>query len=112
MEFGRGFSDASLFGRVAQFRRISARYMPEGRNLDVFFQKVGIRKGLRWGDGILLEILKRTESGYGFSKRVQITNYPLIKMQGSTVDYRARAPERPRRTVRVHRHVARPAGGT
>ena len=68
VEFGRGFSDASLSGRVVQFRRISARYMPEGRNLDVFFQKVGIRKGVRWGDGILVEILQRTESGYGFSK--------------------------------------------
>ena len=30
-----------------EFRRISARYMPEGRNSDVFFQKVGIQKGVR-----------------------------------------------------------------
>ena len=79
--------------------------------MDVFFQKVGIRKGVRWGDGILVEILQRTESGYGFSKRVQITNYPLIKMQGSTVDYTARACPSGR-GVRVHRHVAGPAGGT
>ena len=48
--------------------------------MDVFFQKVGIRKGVRWGDGILVGFLQRTESGYGFSKRVQITNYPFIDL--------------------------------
>ena len=55
--------------------------MPEGRNLRVFFQEAGIRKGVRRGDGILVGILQRAESGYGFSKRVQITNYPLIEWQ-------------------------------
>ena len=52
--------------------------MPEGRNLRVFFQEAGIRKGVRRGDGILVGILQRAESGYGFSKRVQITNYPFF----------------------------------
>ena len=76
------FSGTSLFGRVFEFRLISVRHMPEGRNLRVFFQEAGIRKGVRRGDGILVGILQRAESGYGFSKGVQITNYPYNLFSG------------------------------
>ena len=54
------------------------RYMPAGRNLDVFFQKVGIRKGVRWGDGILVGFLQRTESGTDFQKEYKSRIIPII----------------------------------
>ena len=61
----------STFFSKNAFRSLSSS------NLRVFFQEAGIWKGVRRGDGILVGILQRAESGYGFSKRVQITNYPL-----------------------------------
>ena len=53
----------------------------------MFFQEAGIRKGVRRGDGILVGILQRAESGYGFSKRVQITNYPFKKNLAGYIEY-------------------------